>query len=273
MVNFLIFSKNRACQLDLLLRNIKRLILLHTSNYNISVLYTYDENHKYSYEICKTFHKNVSFVKEVNFQEQTKELLNGTVCLLTDDTSFFREFNLPFHPKENECFSWRLGYNTLIQDHINNTYQPLLIPDEYYNNLISWNPNNYPNWCNWGYPFSFDGHVYSSKTLINILKDKNFKSTNDIEGILNSNRNLITKITANTHSSCVNIPCNNLSGLTECGKYHNYNMEYLKDMFVAGKRISPISILKKPVLGCHQEFEFIFYNLNSFSSKVVKNGI
>lgn len=259
MLNFLIFSKNRASQLDLLLRNLKYLNLINNSLYNINVLYTHSDSHKQSYEICKFEHQKVNFIKEIDFEKQTKELLYQTVCLLTDDTAFFRKFILPFHPDENECFSWRLGYNTVIQDHFNQIYQPLLIPDEYSDNLISWNPNNYPNWCNWGYPFSFDGHVYNSRTLLNILKDKSFKNTNEIEGILHSQRSVIKKITSNIHSSCVNIPCNNLSGLTGFGSKYEYSMPFLHNQFINGYRIKPIQESRVPVLGCHQEFEFSFY--------------
>jgi hypothetical protein len=261
MLNFLIFSKNRACQLDLLLRNIRFLTLINPSLYNINVLYTHDEDHKSSYEVCQHEHiKRVNFIKEVDFVSQVKELLYDSICLLTDDTSFFRKFNLPFVVPENECFSWRLGYNTVVQDHFNQTFQPLLIPDSYSDNLISWNPNNYPNWCNWGYPFSFDGHVYSSKTLLDILKDKDFKNTNEIEGILHSQRDKIKKITSNIHSSCVNIPCNNLSGLTGFGSKYEYSMSFLKNKFDQGFRIKPIQESKVPIMACHQEFEFSFYN-------------
>lgn len=260
MINFLIFSKNRACQLDLLLRNIKYLTLINNSLININVLYTHSDDHKSSYDICRFEHSKVNFVKEIDFQKQTKELLYGTVCLLTDDTAFFRKFTLPFNPDDGECFSWRLGYNTVVQDHFNQTFQPLLIPDSYSDNLISWNPNNYPNWCNWGYPFSFDGHVYSSKTLLDILKDKDFKNTNEIEGMLHSQRNKIQKITSNIHSSCVNIPCNNLSGLTGFGSKYEYSMPFLKDKFDQGFRIKPVQESKVPIMACHQEFEFSFYN-------------
>lgn len=260
MLNFLIFSKNRACQLDLLLRNIRFLTLVNSSLYNINVLYTCDDFHKESYELCQHEHSTrVSFIKELDFESQTKELLRGIVCLLTDDTSFFRKFNLPFIPEENECFSWRLGYNTFIQNHVTGSTNGILVPDSYSDSIISWNPNKYPDWSNYGYPFSFDGHVYHSKTLLNILKDKQFKTTNDIEGILHSQRDKIQKITSNVHSSCVNIPCNNLSGLTEFGTKHYYSIQDLKDKYVHGYRIMPIQESKIPVIGCHQEFPFSFY--------------
>lgn len=259
MLNFLIFSKNRACQLDLLLRSIK---LFELQNYNISVLYTYSEDHVNSYNNCKIEHPKINWVLETNFNKQTKELISSSkyTCLLTDDTAFFRKFSLPILPKDNETFSWRLGYNTIVQDHVNKTFQPLLVPDYYSDNLISWNPNNYPNWCNWGYPFSFDGHVYLSKVLLSLLKDKEFNTTNEMEGILHNFRNLINKIFSNSHSSCVNIPCNNLSGLTQSGVEYEYNMNFLHNIYMSGKRISPIQNSKIPINACHQELEFHFYS-------------
>lgn len=260
MLNFVIFSKNRACQLDLLLRSLDQNNL--NQIFEINVLYTFTEDHKTSYDFCKMDHKNVKFNKEYNFEKQTKELFSSSkfICLLTDDTVFFREFCLPFQIKENECFSWRLGYNTIIQDCYNNIFQPFLVPKTYSGNIISWNPNEYPAHFNYGYPFSFDGHVYNSKTLMDILKDKTFKNTNEIEGILHSNRNRIDTLISNVHSSCVNIPCNNISGLTEFGKSYYYSMDFLKNMYVSGKRIKPIQEKKQPVLACHQEFEFNFYD-------------
>jgi len=263
MLNFLIFSKDRACQLDLLLRGIKLLFQPnYSNNFNVSVLHTYSENHKDSYENCKIEHPNINWIHENSFEVQTKQIIESFqyTCLLTDDTVFFRKFSLLVPPKHNECFSWRLGYNTVIQNHVNQVYQPLLVPDYYSDNIISWNPNRYPEWFNYGYPFSFDGHVYFSKTLLDIIKDKTFNSTNVLEGILHSYRSNISKITSNVHSSCVNVPCNNISGLTAYGSKHEYDMNFLKNTYMSGKRIR-FDSFDKPIRGCHQEFEFNFYSI------------
>lgn len=255
MLNFLIFSKDRACQLDLLIRSIRK--HCQTPN-NITIFYTHSENHKDSYDICFAENKNINWVKEFDFESQVKDLIKmQNICFLTDDTVFFKNFGFIPNLKEEEVFSFRLGYNTYVQDFHSETLQPLLNPDTLVKDVVSWNPNNYPTNFNYGYPFSFDGHVYNSKILVNILKDKQFKSTNDMEGILHNQRNLITKIYANTHSSCVNIPCNNLSGLTEAGKFHPFSNNFLKNAYCSGDRINFIS---SPILGCHQEVAFEFYN-------------
>jgi hypothetical protein len=257
VLNFVIFSKDRACQLDLLLRSLKNL----SKQANFSVLYTYSESHELSYRLCSSEHQNVNWIKESNFCAQTKELIRGKTCLLTDDTVFFRDITLIPNVKESEIFSWRLGYNTYIQDHVTGRKQPYLVPDSMDSTVISWNPNNYPEWCNYGYPFSFDGHIYPQGMLSDILQNKTFKNTNEMEGILHSFRSYITSISSNLHSSCVNIPANNLSGLTASGVYHGYSLEKLKEIYIQGGRIYPIQKSKKAIIGCHQEMEFEFYGL------------
>ena len=267
MLNFLVFSKDRACQLDLLLRSIDKFYVEDKLNYFISILYTSSsESHEDAYTLCKNNfikHSNISFIKEQNFSFDTNLILSyqaSNVCLLTDDTVFFRPFSLPFSLKDNETFSWRLGYNTFVQDCHRNSCQPYLFPDELRINTISWNPSKYDPWFNYGYPFSFDGHIYNRKFLADIVKTISFKSTNELEGGLHNKRENIQKITCNLHSSCVNIPCNNLSGLTDSGKFYSYSTEQLKQMFLSGKRIKLISESKTPIIGCHQELEFKFYD-------------
>ena len=259
MLNFVIFSKDRACQLDLLLRSIRQNCETIPQLYNVNVLYNFSSTHEESYQELINEYTKVNWIKEFDFERQTKELFNNNkVCLLTDDTVFFKNFRY-IQTEPDETFSFRLGYNTLVQDFHNNTIQPMLKPLEYNGfNIIKWNPNDYPPYCNYGYPFSFDGHVYSGGSLFKILKDSSFKNTNEIVGILHSKRSFITKIVANTHSSCVNVPANNLSGLTEAGKYHAYSTNELRDLYLSGKRIR-LDSFHKPILGCHQEFVFSFY--------------
>lgn len=256
MLNLLIFSKNRAAQLDLLLRSINQYFWRGT--YYISVLYKETELHKKSYQICKDLYPQVIFHKEKNFQEDVEYLLDleQNVCLLTDDTVFFNYIPCTFDIEYNECISLRLGYNTVVQNHITSQLQPPLFPDEMENHILSWNPNKYGPCFNFGYPFSFDGHIYQSKLLKDILYDKKYKSTNDMEGILHNNRHCIQKIYSFVHSCCVNIPCNNLSGLTQYGKIRYYDIEELRKAYEDGKLLHINT--NEPIIGCHQELELLY---------------
>lgn len=267
MLNFLIFSKDRACQLDMLLKSLKRHVLdfkcFHRPDYyTTTVLYKETEEYKAAYDKLRAApeHNRVKFVKESNFRDDSLALLDihKYTCLLTDDSLFFKDAEHIILPNDDETFSFRLGYNTMIQDHTSNTAQPVLKPDGMHEDFIFWNPAKYPNYCNFGYPYSFDGHIYTSARLLKNLKDVQYRSTNDMEGILNNCRSDIKKVTSFTHSRLVNIPCNNISGLTRAGVFHSYTMKELNDFFMSGA-----SVMMKygtPIIGCHQEVEFEVIN-------------
>ena len=75
-VKMLIFSKNRAMQLDLCLNSFYR----HCQDTElpiIDVLYTVDEEHKESYEILFEEHPYVNPIWEIDFNWQLKEALNN----------------------------------------------------------------------------------------------------------------------------------------------------------------------------------------------------
>ena len=90
----LIFSKDRACQLDLLLRSISR----HAPELyrTVSVLYDWTEPcYAAGYQQCLSDHApvGVRFVPEIAFQEQTLTWLarrEGAVSFLCDDDVFYR---------------------------------------------------------------------------------------------------------------------------------------------------------------------------------------
>jgi hypothetical protein len=85
-INTIIFSKNRACQLELLLRSL---------NMPATVLYTYDPKFKAGYEKLKKMYPSVKFIKESNFKTQlTKIIDKGSKYLmfLVDDSVMIRPF-------------------------------------------------------------------------------------------------------------------------------------------------------------------------------------
>ena len=70
----IIFSKNRALQLDLCLRTLQ----LHCADIHkisdVNVLYKADDHHKESYEILKREYPDVNFVEEVSFKQDLLEI-------------------------------------------------------------------------------------------------------------------------------------------------------------------------------------------------------
>lgn len=67
-----------------------------------------------------------------------------------------------------------------------------------------------------------------------------------------SRRSLIERIYSFGHSKLVNIPSNNISGLTAAGAYYGYSLLQLRDIFLSGRHVYPIL---QPIIGTHQELE------------------
>lgn len=76
-ITTIIFSKNRACQLELLLRNF---------NMPAIVIYTYDPDFKLGYEKLIGMYPAIKFIKQTNFKEQVLENLGEYTMFEVDDT-------------------------------------------------------------------------------------------------------------------------------------------------------------------------------------------
>ena len=77
MINIIIFSKDRACQLDCFLRSvIKYMYLPHT----IQILYKYTtEGYKRGYnKLIESYGNTIEFIKEKDFCKDFKVILNSS---------------------------------------------------------------------------------------------------------------------------------------------------------------------------------------------------
>ena len=75
MLNIVCYSKNRACQLELLLRSMNK---FWKHNHQINVLYTYtDDEYEKGYDILIDEYKNINFVLEKNFKKDTLFLIDN----------------------------------------------------------------------------------------------------------------------------------------------------------------------------------------------------
>jgi len=93
MIDLLTFSKDRALQMDLLLQSMDK----HCDNLfnDVAVLYTSSTpEFESGYEKLAKAWPDVRFIKETNFEEDTRKFLREAseiVCLLSDDCFFFRD--------------------------------------------------------------------------------------------------------------------------------------------------------------------------------------
>ncbi len=241
MLHFIIFSYNRAAQLDLLL---KTLYEHNTITCNISVIYNSSNSfYEKGYEILKKKYSKPFFLKEgeskhnilnvpfnyfniyhylkysylrkskTNFKSLLENIIkncnNKFVVFLTDDAIFYNKITLNpavlnlLETKVNQySFSFRLGYKFGSAPTKNNNRK----------DIFTWNfySNNGTN-KDWHYPFSLDGHVYEKNYLKDILRKVFYCNPNSLEQFMVKyirKRNLYKYGICNENPVYINIPIN-----------------------------------------------------------------
>src|SRR3989344_3226748 len=183
-INTIIFSKNRACQLELLLRSL---------NIPGVVLYTYDPEFKSGYAKVKKMYPAVKFVRETNFRKQLIELVRRCSkygLFLVDDDIMIRPFDITCREfeefKRNPeiiCLSLRLS------------------PDHRWRGLPELQDNKY-EWQHysrgsqtfnyrlrgWGAPMTVAAHMFRKEDILPMIEAaKKIKTPNYLEQVLNIN--------------------------------------------------------------------------------------
>lgn len=271
MITAIIFSKNRACQLELLLRSIK----LNANNLFSDIIVLYDcdsRGFQLGYEQVSFIYENVRFFKQHDFCEDTKELISKSreyVCFFVDDNFFYRKSPINHRHIESlfyssdsfGCFSLRLGDNVVVFNqyaksnnrHVLNHHRKLVYMYEVPINVWQWNTlpkHGYP----FGYGFSVDGHIYNTEVLLKAI-DFEFDNPNGFEGNFNVNH-IPPLMGCLPQNLIVNNPINLVgSSNNAAGKWYGKSLEELNSQFLRGKSIDLGSLCKNEIVGCHQEME------------------
>jgi len=175
-MNIIIFSKNRAAQLQLLLRSMEK----HWHEYamlesGIKILYTYDEEYKIGYDIVINQYPYLKFYKENNFKEDLNRIVDQkqhTTMFLCDDDVFMEDVSMindavftHFRFEEEiYCISLRLGKN-LTNSYMSKTDVPL----PWFDDRNVWDYRYATG--DWGYPNSVSGHIYRTPEIMHYITD------------------------------------------------------------------------------------------------------
>jgi len=260
MINITIFSKDRACQLELLIRSMKLYFKEFYEN-EINILYTYsNDKFKEGYEKLFLIHndKNINYIKEtLKFKEHVLLLLNQEnpyTIFFVDDIVFKNPFSL--ESKQFKLFTMNDEILTLsLRLHPYLTYcYPARIrmnPPNFDSNLIfKWQGQS----GDYNYPMSMDGHFYRTKEFSALTKVLNFNNPNSYEGILAGYPLNRPKMICFEESVIVNNPIN---------KVQNYNnnihgiisAEYINNEFLENKIIELENFKGIKNFSCHQEID------------------
>jgi len=191
MISLFVASKNRASQLRLLLESLNRNC---SDLFDLNILYNFDDD-SYKEGYKKLQEENIVKANwEVEdsdsngvFVRQFYDFLNHAgphFALMVDDNVFYRENGLnqdrieEILDEETFSFSFRLGVNTIIQDHILLEKQDPLEDQDIKEDHAKWKyTDRAGKFQDYAFPFSWDGVIYRTKDVLDTLQNTDFSTT------------------------------------------------------------------------------------------------
>ncbi len=267
--NLIIFSKNRACQLKLLLDSLK----VNSNNLfdDIFVIYRFDSEYQQGYDKLKLEYSDVvfKFQHEHSFKDDVMRFLNEEnefTTLMVDDAVLFRPVT---ETKENIlntidsnsiCFSLRLGKNCTYSHPANLSYklgEHIVNGDLMSLNYMAQQVGDL------SYPLSTDGHIYKTRVLKMMLEQLQFNNPNTLEAMMQSFirlRIIPPMVHCFTESKLVSVPANlvNTTFQNRHGLEHFMSEKELEEKYVGGECIDLSALDFSEVNGPHKEIKYIF---------------
>lgn len=264
MINIIIFSKDRAAQLDLLLRSLKQ----HFKEYalaNIYVLYsTSSEEYTLGYNLLQKEFENVSYIDDMKFGSFKSTLINlidtrlALTMFLVDDIVLKDTFSI----NDNEI-RLTLEHEQIIAtslrlwkgiEYCYATNQPSPVPNFVKKNIWNWTNAS----GDWGYPMSVDGNIYRTNFILEKINQIEFENPNQLEAGLASRPDM-----QKSYMSCyvegsklLNIPANIVQQTYKNRHGNIMSIDVLNQKFINGYRINYMDWLKYKNSTVHVELEY-----------------
>lgn len=273
LLNVIIFSKDRAAQLDALLRSIRERVEGWEKRSLWSVVFAasspeFDEG----YEIVRAEHRSgtLRFIDERSQSGDFRSIVTETMqrqhqangapwCMfLVDDIIFKTQWALdggkPMRRLKTDprvlCLSLRMcpRYNVCYSEN-----RPVKRPFMALFGRWNWRKAS----GDWGYPMSLDGHVFRYNDIFPLVQQIEFKNPNTFEFALSQNPIIARPLmTCYAESVVVNLPVNRVQHVynNRAGEEYGLSAEELNASFLAGRRVNlaPIYALNEN-LACHHE--------------------
>lgn len=269
-----IFTRERAAQLDLLLRSIDRQRLPYARLHVIAWDGADDDE---SYRLLRALHPGLELLTDRYYCSQA-----GLVCLLedvaergnhvvfhTDDDVFLRRPSDRLLasvelPVANVTPTLRLGMNT-IRCH------PLQCEQRLPSFHRGVRPPLYWRWreaeLDFGYPLSLNATIYEPEQLLPLLEEFEFENPTQLEAQLAARAKRFPRewMACDELSSCVSLPLNVVSPSSGNPRGHLWSAEILRERFLEGWRIDLADLERRAhrVDGAHCELAIGFERFSS----------
>ena len=263
MIDAIIFSKNRACQLHLLLESIERFTNLFN---NLFIIFYSDLEFEKGYNKIKEYSSKYNWIQQEDFKWNvlaTVKKCSDYICFFVDDNFIHRSLlgsscvDFVFSHYDIFTLSLRLGKNTIIQNWqtMQKTPMPSSIKSVADGDIFVWDWTKMPPHTNFGYPFSVDGHIYRKDMLLEKLT-YDFDTPNAFEGRFPI-QGISNKMACFGHSIIVNNPIN-LVGSSENWTCNQVSLEELEKKYLEGYTIDLDKLCKNEIIACHQGMKVEF---------------
>lgn len=250
-MNVIIFSKDRAAQLDLLLRSMPQ--------WNNNILYTCStDEFAEGYDILETQYDNF-FIRQANFKDDLLRFIQPHerfTVFFTDDDVFINDMpaNSPqmyemMNSSHVACLSLRLNPRMTYCYTLN---RPMRHPHFHKYNTWQWQRGD----ADFGYPMSLDGHIFPTCDILPLLQRLEYNNPNELEGRLATNPSHRPKMVCFDKSVIVNNPINRVQN-TVPNRHGDISAEWLNEQFLQGKRIKLEPFLGYEPNACHVELPII----------------
>jgi hypothetical protein len=272
----IIFSKNRACQLHLLLESIQK----NGPEFfdEIVILYTAQDDYLEGYNRLRAHFPEsgsagIRYVAESNFREDLLALIGDDdtafTTLLVDDAIMYRpvtttkDTTLSAITDDVVCFSLRLGLNCTYSHPVDISYN--LGEHEVLGEFLKFDHRQQMK-GDFRFPLSTDGHIYKTKLLKSLLERTEFINPNSLEFRLQelaTTTAIPDMVVCFKESKIFSAPVNAVNMYKE----HKYGLDYfipekaLNKKYLAGEVIDLDALDFSKVDGPHREIHFSYRKL------------
>jgi hypothetical protein len=261
MLNCIVFSKNRACQLDAFLRSLKMFWNDWQEYAKISVIWAYEgEPFLTAYEKVFKDNPDINFVDQTNKDfkqiviEQTDPNVPFTV-MFVDDMMFINPFTLKcpeFEAFKNEsetsCLSLRM-HPGITYCYMRNIITPL--PPGMINGKWAW--LDLPG--DWGYFASQDSHIFRTEDLLSCIRDQFYTHPNALEDKMTYFVKKRPFMRCFQEAKTINIPSNRV-GQNIYNRVGNIPASFLNEQFLKDLRIDIRPFFGLKVNAVHYEMNY-----------------
>jgi len=271
IIDCIVYTKDRTCQLDLLMRSVRDMF---ESVGRVFILYTYsNDEYRLGFEKffrnLRKYNLDIVGVLQDNFEQDVNKIIRAmsTDCFLglCDDDVFITKTDCSdiikklSHP-DVSAISLKAGLNILGNYPDIVTEFPDFIEKDPY---LKWEWLKSRPDVDWGYPTCVNSYIFMRDYFLYLIRDFHFHCPPYLEMGLNLNRAKFRKYMMSfRQSKMLNIPVNRMQSLSPNAfstKYF-YEISDLNKRFLDGHVISTKNMYDISIMMGNEEREFVYEN-------------